>query len=166
MPGGGESVTAYNGSEGWLTFPKRPLRVMNGDEQYGAKLDAEFLVPNDPRNIFSEVKSAKPETVDGREVNVVLGTSAGQPPVKLYFDTQTGLLVRMLRYANTPLGLNPTQVDFSDYRERGGVKLPFQWSIVRPFSRFTIKVESADVNTRIDPSKFVKPESAQNQASH
>jgi photosynthetic reaction center cytochrome c subunit len=48
MPGGNESVTAYNGSEGWLTFPKRPLRVMNADEQYAAKLDAEFLVPSDP----------------------------------------------------------------------------------------------------------------------
>jgi photosynthetic reaction center cytochrome c subunit len=158
MPGGGDSVTAFNGTEGWLSFPKRPLRVMNADEQYGARLDAEFLVPSDPRKVFGELKSAKPETVNGKEVNVVSGSGPGQPPVKLYFDKQAGLLVRMLRYANTPLGLNPTQVDFGDYRDQNGVKLPFQWSIVRPFSRFTMKVESIQVNTRIDPSKFVKPE--------
>lgn len=166
MPGGGDSVTAFNGTEGWLAFSKRPLRVMNADEQYGAKLDAEFLVPSDPRRVFAEFKSAKPETVDGKEVNVVLGSDPGQPPVKLYFDKQTGLLVRMLRFANTPLGLNPTQVDFAGYREQSGVKLPFQWTITRPFSRFTMKVESIQVNTRIDPAKFVKPEAPQSVPPH
>ncbi len=166
MPGGSDSVTGYNGSEGWLTFPKRPVRVMNGDEQYAAKLDAEFLVPSDPRKVFAEFKSAKPETIDGKEVDVVQGINPDQPPVKLYFDKQTGLLIRMLRYANTPLGLNPTQVDFADYRSQNGAKIPFEWTIARPFGRFTIKVESAQVNEPIDPSKFTKPESPPGPAPH
>jgi photosynthetic reaction center cytochrome c subunit len=157
MPDGNDSVTAFNGYEGWLAVPKRPLRVMNGDEQYAAKLDAEFLVPSDPRKVFAEFKSAKPEQIDGKEVNVVLGMNAGQPPVKLYFDKQSGLLIRMLRYANTPLGLNPTQVDIGDYREQGGVRIPFEWTIARPLGRFTIKVDSVQLNAPIDPAKFVKP---------
>lgn len=157
MPGGADSVTAYDGSEGWLSFPKRPLRIMNADEQYAAKLDAEFLLPSDPRKAFTELKSAKPDTIDGKEVNVVLGINPNQPPVKLYFDKESGLLVRMVRYANTPLGINPTQVDFADYRDQHGAKLPFQWTIARPFSRFTMKVDSVELNTPIDPSKFAKP---------
>ncbi len=158
MPGGSDSVTAYNGSDGWLTFPKRPIRFMNGDEQYAAKLDAEFLVPSDPRKVFKEFKPAKMDTIDGKQVNVVLGINPEQPPVKLYFDKETGLLVRMLRLANTPLGLNPTQVDFADYREQNGVKVPYQWTIARPFGRFTMKVDSVQVNESIDPAKFKKPE--------
>lgn len=166
MQGGTDSVTGYNGSEGWLTFPKRPVRVMNGDEQYAAKLDAEFLVPSDPRKVFAELKSAKADTIDGKEVNVVLGINPGQPTVKLYFDKQTGLLVRMLRYANTPLGLNPTQVDFADYRPQSGAKIPFQWTIARPLGRFTMKVESVQVNEAIDPSKFKKPEAPPGPPAH
>ena len=54
-------------------FPEAPVRVMNADEQYAAKLDADFLVPSDPRKAFTELKSAKPDTIDGKEVNVVLG---------------------------------------------------------------------------------------------
>ena len=45
------------------------------------------------------------------------------PPVRLYFDTKTGLLVRMVRYANTAVGRNPTQIDYADYREVDGVKI-------------------------------------------
>jgi photosynthetic reaction center cytochrome c subunit len=157
MPDGSDSVTAFNGTEGWLTFPKRPLREMNADEQYAAKLDAEFLVPSDPRKAFAELKSAKPDTIDGKEVNVVLGINPDQPAVKLYFDKQTGFLVRMVRYANTPLGMNPTQVDLADYREQNGAKIPFEWTIARPFGRFTMKVDSVQVNSTIDPAKFVKP---------
>lgn len=157
MPGGKDSVTAYNGSEGWLAFPGRPLRTMNADEDYAAKLDAEFLVPSNPSRAFTGFKMAPPDTIDGKEVNVVLGMNADQPPVKLYFDKQSGLLVRMVRYANTPLGLNPTQVDFADYRDQDGAKLPFQWTIARPFGRFTMKVDSVQVNTPIPADKFQKP---------
>lgn len=157
MPGGKDSVTGYNGSEGWLAFPGRPTRTMNADEQYASKLDAEFLVPGDPRKAFAEFKPAKPDTIDGKEVNVVLGINPGQPPVKLYFDKQTGLLVRMVRYANTPLGMNPTQVDFADYRTEDGAKIPYEWTIARPFGRFTIKVDSVKVNAPIDAAKFNRP---------
>lgn len=103
------------------------------------------------------MNTAKADTIDGKEVNVVLGINPGQSPVKLYFDKQTGLLVRLVRYANTPLGMNPTQVDIADYREQQGAKIPFEWTIARPFGRFTMKVESVQLNSPIDPAKFEKP---------
>ena len=59
--------------------------------------------------------------------------------MKLYFDPQSGLLVRMLRYTDTALGLNPAQVDFSDYRALGNVKTPYRWTIARPGGAFTIQ---------------------------
>jgi hypothetical protein len=64
----------------------------------------------------------------------------------------------MLRYANTPLGLNPTQVDFADYRDQNGVRMPFEWTIARPFGRFTMKVDSVQVNVPIPPERFQKPQ--------
>ena len=47
--------------------------------------------------------------------------------MKLYFDKETGLLSRSVRYTDSPVGLNPTQIDYSDYREVAGTKgFPFQ----------------------------------------
>ncbi len=81
----------------------------------------------------------------------------GQPPVQLYFDEQSGLLLRELRYAESPLGLNPTQIDYADYRDVDGVKTPFRWTIARPSGRFTIQLEQVKQNVPIDDAKFVKP---------
>jgi hypothetical protein len=90
-------------------------------------------------------------------VSVLQGLREGKPPVNFYFDQQSGLLVRLVRYADTPLGLNPTQIDYADYRDSGGLKTPYRWTIARPSGRFTIQVESVQQDVPIDGGKFVPP---------
>jgi hypothetical protein len=82
----------------------------------------------------------------------------------LYFDAQSGLLVRLIRYTETPLGRLPTQVDYADYRDADGVKIPYQWSLSRPGNRFTIQVEQLQQNVPVDDSKFVAPPPPPQQA--
>ena len=77
--------------------------------------------------------------------------------MRLFFDKESGLLVRSIRYADTPVGRNPTQVDYADYRAQDGVKVPFQWTIARPLGRFTIQVTELQQNVPVDDKKFEKP---------
>ena len=108
--------------------------------------------------MFSEFKlQPKPEKVGDQQASVVIATATGQPPVKLYFDTSTGLLLRMTHYTDSALGLNPVQVDFGDYRDAGGVKTPYRWTIARPSGAFTIQVSEVQTNVPIDEKLFVKP---------
>jgi hypothetical protein len=154
----GDSVTAYNGKAGWISFPGRPPREMSPADQQAAKLDAEAFYPIQLEREFTELKlDDHSEKVADHETSVVLGLSKGQPPVKLYFDKDSGLLVRMVHYADTPLGFNPTQVDFADYREIGGVKTPYRWTIARPSGSFTIKIDEVKENVPMDDAMFVKP---------
>jgi len=154
----GDSTTAFNGKAGWIYFPGRPLREMSPADQQAAKLDAEAFYPVQLQREFTELKlDEHAEKVDNHDTNVVLGLSKGQPPVKLYFDKDSGLLVRMVHYADTPLGFNPTQVDFADYREVGGVKTPYRWTIARPSGSFTIKIDEVKENVPIDDARFAKP---------
>lgn len=154
----GDSITAYNGHEGWLAFPGRPLREMSASDDYAAKLDATAFFPAHLTAAFDDLKlEPRPETIADRPATVVLGLTKGQPPARLYFDQQSGLLIRMLHYTDTALGLNPTQVDFADYRDVGGVKTPFRWTIARPSGAFTIQLDEAHDNVPIDEAKFVKP---------
>lgn len=154
----GESVTACNGHEGWLATPGRPLREMSASDQYAAKLDATAFFPAHLAEVFDELKlQPNSEIVSGHATTVVLGITKGEPAVKLYFDPQSGLLVRILHYTDTALGLNPTQIDFADYRAVGGVKTPFRWTIARPSGAFTIQLDEVQDNAPIDDAKFVKP---------
>jgi photosynthetic reaction center cytochrome c subunit len=154
----GDSVTAYNGQGGWLSFPGRPLREMSASDQLAAKLDAEAFYPNLLQQQFTELKSKEnTEKVAGQDTNLVLGLTKGQPPVKFYFDKSSGLLLRMVHYTDTPLGLNPTQVDFADYRAVDGVKTPYRWTIARPSGAFTIQIDDVKQNIPIDAARFEEP---------
>jgi hypothetical protein len=109
------------------------------------------------KELSGDLKTGKPEKIGDRDVYVVSGFNAGEPMVRFYFDESSGLLLRMLRYVDSPLGRNPTQIDYSDYRNEGNVKMPFQRTIARPGTRFTIQIEEARNNVAVDDTKFAKP---------
>ena len=102
---------------------------------------------------------------DGFETYVVAGRTEGQPPLRLYLDKESGLLLRLVRYAETPLGRNPTQIDYADYRDANGVKAPFRWILARSGNRFTIQVEQLQQNVPVDDSKFAIPPPAAQKPS-
>ena len=156
MPGG-ESSTAYDGKAGWLSFPGRPVHMMNAAESAGARIDANFHLPIDAKSLRDKWKPGPGETIDGHATNLLVGQTEGEPPLRLYFDEQSGLLVRLIRYTETPLGRLPTQVDYADYRDADGAKIPYRWSLSRPGNRFTIQIDQLQQNVPIDDSKFAPP---------
>jgi photosynthetic reaction center cytochrome c subunit len=79
--------------------------------------------------------------------------------VKLYFDEQSSLLFRLVRYFDSPLGLDPEQVDYADYRGVDGVEVPFRIRLARPNHSLTIQLLEVREDVPIDNSRFVKPHS-------
>jgi photosynthetic reaction center cytochrome c subunit len=152
----GDSVTAFNGQEGWLGAPGRPVREMNGSDLDGAAIDADLHLPSHLKQMFSQLRVEQPEKIGDQQVNVVSGQREGKPPIILYFDEQ-GLLVRLVRYGETALGWLPTQIDYADYRDSNGVKVPYRWTLARSSGRFTIQLSELQQNVPIDDAKFVKP---------
>jgi photosynthetic reaction center cytochrome c subunit len=157
----GDSVTAFNGKEGWLGTPGRPLREMHGSDLDGAAIDADLHLATDLKQMFSKMQVRGTEKIDDHQAYEVVGDREGKTPIELYFDAQSGLLVRLVRYGDTALGWLPTQIDFADYRETNGVKVPYRWTLARPSGRFTIQISDMQQNVPVDDAKFVKPESHQ-----
>ncbi|MGB2643538.1 MAG: c-type cytochrome [Candidatus Acidiferrum sp.] len=154
---GGESATVFDGLTGWFATPGRPAREMHGADLDAAKMDADLQLPLHLRELFPELRVEYPETVAGRAAYLLLGIREGQPPVKFYFDEQSGLLVRMVHYVESPLGRDPTETDYADYREVDGVQVPFRRTLSQPGSTSTIQMESVQQNVQIEDSKFAKP---------
>ena len=156
----GESVTGFNAQMGWLSTPGHGFHEMSSAEVDASHMDAYPQFAIDPRQTFTELCVQRQEKIDGRPIYVVSGIREKKPPVQLFFDQESGLLIRLLRYVDTPLGLNPTQIDYADYRQEGGVRTPFRWTVVRPGGRFTIQIEQMQQNVPIDDEKFAKPAAA------
>jgi outer membrane lipoprotein-sorting protein len=153
----GDSITAFDGHEGWLAAPKRPVREMHGPDVDAAAMDADLQFAAHLKSMFSGAKVVGVEKIDGHEAYVVVGQREGKTPLRLYFDVKSGLLVRLLRVGETPLGRLPTQIDYADYRAAGGVKIPYKWTLARPGGRFTIQVSEVKENVAVEDGKFVKP---------
>lgn len=159
--GNGTSTAVYDGRAGWTAAPgtDSPVAVLalTGGDLEGARLDAELSFPARIKDALKQWRVGYPATIDGRHMELLQGTTDGKYPVNLYFDSKSGLLARMVRYTDSPVGLAPTQVDYNDYRDIAGIKMPFRWTVTWLDGRAKIQLTSLDVNARIDPAKFARP---------
>ena len=153
----GDSVTAFDGHEGWLSSPGRPPHFMQGSEIDAASIDADLHLATHLPQMFSAMQVDGHEKIGDREAYVVVGERQGKTPLKLYFDEQSGLLLRLVRFGETAVGWLPTQIDYADYREADGIKVPYRWTLARPNGRFTIQLTELKQNVPIDDAKFAKP---------
>jgi len=154
----GDKIATYDGRAGWIAEPETPapLIALTGGELEGAKMDATLSFPLRVKQSRSQWRVGT-TTIDDRDVEVVEGTSAGQLPVKLYFDEGSSLLVRLVRFANTLVGQVTTQVDYSDYRVVSGIKMPFKWTVTWVDGQSTTDLSEVQPNAPIDAAKFAKP---------
>ena len=154
----GDSVRVYDGRAGWIASPDRPVGLLplTGGNQEGARLDALLSFPTQLRTAFSQWRVTATD-LDGKEVRVVQGTNPRQPPVNFYFDAESGLLLRVLRFSDTAVGRIPIQLDYSDYRDVSGIKLPFKWIVTWTNGQATTELTELRINVPIDAARFNRP---------
>jgi photosynthetic reaction center cytochrome c subunit len=156
----GDDTTSYNGSEAWIAATNKPvpLILLTGGDLDGARLDAELSFPALLKQDLSNWHAGFPPVKIGdRAVQVVEGTAAGGTLVKLFFDKESGLLVRQARFIDTAVGLTPLNVDYSDYRAVSGVKMPFKWTLTWVDGQSTTELSGVQPNAAVADAKFMKP---------
>ncbi len=156
----GDSVTTYDGTNAWIMGPDKPVSVLQlvpGGDLDGVKLDSVLAFPGSLKQSLTQWRTGFPTTtIDDKPVNVVQALIGGSR-VKFFFDKQTGLLSRVVRYSNTIVGPVPVQIDYSDYREVAGVKMPFQWRLTWTDGQSMYIMNDVQPNVAIDAAKFAKP---------
>jgi len=155
----GDSTTALDGASAWTAAPHRPVPVvaLTGQDLDGLKLDADLSFPARLKDALTNWRVGPSDTIAGRGVQVVQGTTANGALATFYFDKESGLLVRQVRYAASPVGRIPTQIDYADYREVSGVKMPFGLTIAWLDGQDIIQLTDIRTNVAIDLAKFGKP---------
>src|SRR5207237_3901846 len=129
------------GRERWRETPITVLWKydLTGGELDGARLDAQLALPAQIKQVFTNLLVSLPVSISDlpaqasqsskevstvaigqdRLANVVQGTGPRGMLATLYFDQETGLLLRIVRFSQSPIGRVPTQVDYGDYRDVG-----------------------------------------------
>jgi hypothetical protein len=160
----GTITTSCDGTNAWIAAPltERPLPVITlaGSDLDAARLEAALSFPQRIKQMFSQWRVGVPATIDDRDVQVVQGIAPGRAPATFFFDMDTGVLVRLLRYADSAVGRIPMQTDYADYRDVSGVKMPFRWTATWLDGRSTIALTEVQLNATIDAARFGKPSAA------
>lgn len=156
----GTRVRVLNRQKGWekTAFGVNELA---GQQLQDAKLSLALYGNLNLKDQFTKFEVAGTDKIDNHDVYVVKTTRPDQKRERLYFDSESGLLLRRVTEMNSKVGVIPEATDFDDYREVEGVKLPgtIRLSAIdtqNPIS--TRKIEKIEFNTSIDNSKFDKPQ--------
>lgn len=154
----GASTRTYDGSAGWIASPDRPVPLLplTGGNLTGARIEALATFPAHIRQVFGPWRVGQ-TFIDDLDVWMLEGTAAGQPPVKLFFDKASGLLVRLAHFGDTAVGRVPVQLDYSDYRDVNGVKVPFNWITTWTTGQATTELTDVQLNVAVDAAKFARP---------
>ena len=158
----GLSTTVFDGRNAWTSIPEAetpiPLRQLSGGELDGARLDAQLAFPGNIKQYLTGWQGSLPAVLgDDKDLYVIQGTSPAGLPVKLYFDAESGLLVRQVRYTEAFLGRNMHQIDYDDYREVDGVKMPFKWTFAWQSGQGRYELTDVQPNAAIDAARFAQP---------
>ena len=155
----GDNTTVSDGRAAWIAGPHRPIPVLTltGSELDGVKLDAELLFPSRIKETLGQWRVGVPTEIDDRPVQVVQGSRPGGALATFYFDSASGLLVRLVRYANSRVGRLPTQTDYADYRDVSGIKIPFRLTVTWLDGIEKMAFTDVQVNGPVDAAKFTKP---------
>ena len=156
----GDNVFVFNGTNAWFAgvdaaAPDFTLQYTGGNLT-GARIDALVqIAPHTIQKAYARWQVSE-DLVDDEPVTVLQGTNPGETPVNLSFN-DAGLLVRLVRWNETAVGPVPTQFDFSDYREVGGIRKPYQWVRAWTNNRVVVTLKDVRINAPVDASRFQRP---------
>lgn len=152
-----DAVKTFDGKSAWAAEGWRPLPLLTltGGNLEAARLEAMIAFPATIRQSFSTWQVAG-TLIDDKPVQILQGMNEGQLPVNFYFDA-SGLLMRTVRWNRTPVGTVPMQMDFSDYRDVAGVKVPFKMVATWTDGQNTYVFSDVQANPVIDPGRFARP---------
>jgi len=156
LPGVGVVQNGFNGTVGWEQNPRAGVHELSAADLAALKLDAEFYGSIKLRELYPGM-ALKRAKVNDREAYLIEATPITGGARKLYFDAQTGLLVRVDAERENAQGKFVSETYLDDYRDVDGLRLPFTIRQVLPGFSIVFKFTEIKNNTPIDDAKFNKP---------
>jgi len=148
----------FDGTSGWTDDPANGLRDQTRDELAETRRESDFHHTLDIRKLYTKFTLTGVEKIGDRDAYVVAAdVPEGGPAEKLYFDVQSGLVLRDSSQRHGPDGVSEFQQDYEDYRSVDGMMLPFTIRQTSEATLVIITVAEYHHNVPLDDAQFAKP---------
>ena len=155
--GRGDTSQGYDGKNGWATGGQGSVAAQPAGAMAAFREWAELFPALHFTAQYSKIEVNGIEKIAGHDAYRVVGKRDGGFD-RLYFDTDTGLLLRAWTTFDTALGEIPQQTDYSDYRDVNGVKIPYVVHVVSSEGGDrTYRWDQIQVNGTVDESRSNRP---------
>jgi photosynthetic reaction center cytochrome c subunit len=131
-------------------------RDLEGIQAAQVARPTDFGLALNAKTIYSSFDVRRNETIDGKRTIMIDARRGPIVTESLYFDLESGLLLRRGVQTKTAYGNLAEQVDYSDYKDAGGIKVPFTIRYATWNQVTTAKFVDAKVNAQIDDAVFAK----------
>lgn len=181
--GAGRSAEACNGKSCWGDSGQNNVFTFVGGEERLAKAEAQLLNARllDLKKNKIRARLLPRDTLNGKSADVIELTTASGVTERLYFDSQTHLVVKEVlgegkadaatasaatasaaQSGATPSSSNanafaPEEISFSDYRPMQGVMEPFHWELQQGGKTYEIDFSRISLNGAVNESAFNFP---------
>jgi zinc protease len=157
-PSNGPSQRGFDGTAGWNWDPDSGPSDMSPSDLVAMKLESDFYRDIRLKELYPKMSVKGKEKVGNREAYVIEAPREDGSSEKMYFDTQSGLLVQSEIPMEVPdEGKTVVNSQYEDYREVGGIKVAFTIRQTSAYFDYVIKLSDAKYNVPIDDAKFKKP---------
>jgi hypothetical protein len=167
LPGLGKIRTGSGGGAAWQTSALQGPRVLQGEEREQIMRAA---VPDSLvrwREVYGDVKVEGEETLDGKPCwRLVAHPPRISKPETLWFDKESGLLVKSVATLVSPMGEIPVESLYSDYRDAGGIKVAYSMRQATGPQVIVTTFTEVAVNAELPASQFDTPREIQALLSH
>jgi hypothetical protein len=153
----GDVMEGVDGNVGWGKRAIGEVTEESGDELARSRQWAEFYPGDHFEKDYERFQLGEIENVNGHDAYVMMAWWKGGGADRIYFDAQSGLLLRITHRIESSLGALPLQTDYEDYREVNGLKIPFTVRVTRVDGTTTYTWWKMDANVTVDPSRYEKP---------
>ncbi len=158
----GASAQKLNGAAGWLKNAREDRAMESADIAKAKSLawSLELLQLKEP---YPRMGFAGTEKIGDHECNIIQLRLQDGRRVLFSFDKQSGLLLRRVVQTVTPIGIDPEQTDFDDYRDVDGVKVPhsIRTTYLDQFYNSTRKFTEVKHNAKVEEAIFNLPAAKQ-----
>jgi hypothetical protein len=157
IEGFGVMQMGFDGTMAWDNNPMAGMRELTGKELAARTREATFNKELKIKELFRKVEVTGKEKVAEKDAYVVEATPAEGIVEKMYFDAESGLLVRLDAERESPQGSVMVETYLEDYKDVDGVKVPFTLKQVLPQFTVQMKFDEVKHNVEIEDAKFAKP---------
>ncbi|MCH9680743.1 MAG: hypothetical protein K0V04_04845 [Deltaproteobacteria bacterium] len=157
VPGIGQMHAGKQGDVIWSEDPVNGRRKLSGVEAEQHAWASSLLLAAEWKRYFDRAETIAEREQDGKTIYDVQLSAASGLTVTMSFDATTGLQMGQSFEQVTPMGRQPFEVTFSDYREVDGIKIAFKQLIDAKVQKMVQVIEAVELGAEVDVSKFAYP---------